>query len=58
MRKELGPWFYEYMPTVSSGATHSIVGVENFTNYVASFVYSREVTDSLLQGLHRPGKCR
>jgi len=27
MRQELGPWLYEYMPAVSIGATHSIVGV-------------------------------
>jgi peptide/nickel transport system substrate-binding protein len=27
MREELGPWLYEYMPGVSIGATHSIVGV-------------------------------
>jgi peptide/nickel transport system substrate-binding protein len=27
MREELGPWLYEYMPAVSIGATHSIVGV-------------------------------
>jgi peptide/nickel transport system substrate-binding protein len=27
MRDELGPWLYEYMPAVSIGATHSIVGV-------------------------------
>src|SRR6266850_7378850 len=27
MREELGPWLYEYMPAVSIGPTHSIVGV-------------------------------
>jgi peptide/nickel transport system substrate-binding protein len=27
MREELGPWLYEYMPAVSIGATHSILGV-------------------------------
>jgi ABC-type transport system substrate-binding protein len=27
MREELGPWLYEYVPAVSIGATHSIVGV-------------------------------
>lgn len=27
MREELGPWLYEYIPAVSIGATHSIVGV-------------------------------
>jgi peptide/nickel transport system substrate-binding protein len=27
MRDELGPWLYEYIPAVSIGATHSIVGV-------------------------------
>jgi peptide/nickel transport system substrate-binding protein len=27
MREELGPWLYEYMPAVSIGVTHSIVGV-------------------------------
>ncbi len=27
MREEMGPWLYEYMPGVSIGATHSIVGV-------------------------------
>src|SRR5713101_8427905 len=27
MRDELGPWLYEYVPAVSIGATHSIVGV-------------------------------
>jgi hypothetical protein len=27
MREELGPWLQEYVPAVSIGATHSIVGV-------------------------------
>ena len=27
MRQDLGPWLYEYMPAVSIGVTHSIVGV-------------------------------
>ena len=27
IREELGPWLYEYMPAVSIGVTHSIVGV-------------------------------
>src|SRR5262249_20523363 len=27
MREELGPWLKEYMPAVSIGGTHSIVGV-------------------------------
>jgi len=27
MRDELGPWLKEYMPAVSIGDTHSIVGV-------------------------------
>jgi ABC-type transport system substrate-binding protein len=27
MREGLGPWLYEYMPAVSIGPTHSIVGV-------------------------------
>jgi hypothetical protein len=26
MRGELGPWLYEYMPAVSIGVMHSIVG--------------------------------
>jgi len=27
LREELGPWLYEYIPAVSIGVTHSIVGV-------------------------------
>jgi ABC-type transport system substrate-binding protein len=27
MREELGPWLYEYVPAVSIGATHAVVGV-------------------------------
>jgi ABC-type transport system substrate-binding protein len=27
MREEMGPWLYEYMPSVAIGATHSIAGV-------------------------------
>jgi ABC-type transport system substrate-binding protein len=27
MREELGPWLYDYMPAVSIGPTHAIVGV-------------------------------
>jgi len=27
IREELGPWLYEYIPAVSIGVTHSIVGV-------------------------------